>query len=172
MARSAEASQPAHGPRAAWLPALRRDPRFTRWFYGLRPPERGTIVLGHRRVYIVPTRLGWMYGATLGLLLVGAINYALSLGFVLTFLLAGLGLAGMVHTTRNLARLAISPGSRARRRSFASSWMVASPSTARRSWSVISPPAPSWSPTSRRANWRTSCSACRRCTAAGLPSAG
>lgn len=110
MARSAEASQPAHGPRAAWLHALRRDPRFTRWFYGLRPPERGTIVLGHRRVYIVPTRLGWMYGATLGLLLVGAINYALSLGFVLTFLLAGLGLAGMVHTTRNLARLAISPG--------------------------------------------------------------
>jgi len=70
----------------------------------------GEIVLGHRRVYILPTRLGWMFGATLGILLVGSINYALQLGFALTFLLAGMGLAGMVHTTRNLARLAVSAG--------------------------------------------------------------
>ena len=64
----------------------------------------------HRRVYIVPARLGWMFGGTLGILLVGSINYALSLGFALTFLLAGLGLAGMVHTARNLARIAVSAG--------------------------------------------------------------
>jgi len=89
-------------------PTLR--PRFARWFYGYTPPERGVIVLGHRRVYIVPTRLGWMFAATLGVLLVGSINYALSLGFALTFLLAGMGLAGMVHTARNLARLAVSVG--------------------------------------------------------------
>ena len=31
-------------------------------------------------------------------------------GFVLTFLLAGMGLAGMVHTARNLARIAVSAG--------------------------------------------------------------
>jgi len=74
------------------------------WFYGYAAPERGTITLGHRRVYILPTRLGWMFGATLGILLVGSINYALQLGFALTFLLAGMGLAGMVHTVRNLAR--------------------------------------------------------------------
>jgi len=85
-------------------------PRLARWFTGFTPPERGVIVLRHRRVYIVPTRLGWMFGATLGLLLVGSINYALSLGFAMTFLLAGMGLAGMVHTTRNLARLAVSVG--------------------------------------------------------------
>ena len=36
------------------------------WFYGFAPPERGTVVLGHRRVYIVPTRLGWLFGGTLG----------------------------------------------------------------------------------------------------------
>lgn len=77
---------------------------------GPRAPERGKIVLGHRRVYILPTRLGWMFGATLGILLVGSINYALQLGFALTFLLAGMGLAGMVHTARNLARLAVSAG--------------------------------------------------------------
>jgi len=85
-------------------------PRFANWLYGFTPPERGAIVLGHRRVYIVPTRLGWLFGAALAILLVGSINYAISLGFALTFLLAGVGLAAMVHTARNLARLAISVG--------------------------------------------------------------
>ncbi len=87
-----------------------RHPRFANWLYGFTPPERGTVVLVHRRVYIVPARLGWIFGATLVILLIGSINYALSLGFALTFLLAGMGLAGMVHTARNLAHLAVSAG--------------------------------------------------------------
>ena len=90
--------------------ALLADSRLRRWFHGDAPPERGTVVLGHRRVYIMPTRAGWIFAATVGILLVGSINYALQLGFALTFLLAGMGLAGMVHTTRNLARLAVSAG--------------------------------------------------------------
>ena len=90
--------------------ALLNDARLRGWFYGYRAPERGAITLGQRRVYIVPTRLGWLYGATLGILLIGSVNYALQLGFALTFLLAGLGLVGMVHTTRNLARLTVSAG--------------------------------------------------------------
>jgi len=92
------------------LRALRNNPRWLSWFYGFTPPERGTISLGHRRVYIVPSRLGWMFAGTLAILLLGSINYALALGFALTFLLAGLGLAGMVHTARNLALLVVSPG--------------------------------------------------------------
>ena len=87
-----------------------RRPRLANWIYGFTPPERGTVVLVHRRVYIVPARLGWIFGATLAILLIGSINYALSLGFALTFLLTGMGLAGMVHTARNLARLAVSTG--------------------------------------------------------------
>src|SRR3989441_3163238 len=90
--------------------ALPIYPRFANWLYGFTPPEHGRVVLVHRRVYIVPARLGWLFAATLGILLIGSINYALSLGFALTFLLAGLGLAGMVHTARNLARIAISVG--------------------------------------------------------------
>jgi uncharacterized protein (DUF58 family) len=89
---------------------LERRPRLANWLYGFTPPERGVVVLVHRRVYIVPARLGWLFGATLALLLVGSINYAIALGFALTFLLAGLGLAGMVHTARNLARIAVSAG--------------------------------------------------------------
>jgi uncharacterized protein (DUF58 family) len=89
---------------------LRIPPRLANWFYGFTPPERGAIVLRHRRVYILPTRLGWMFAASLGVLLVGAINYSLALGFALTFLLAGTGLAGMVHAARNLALLSVSAG--------------------------------------------------------------
>jgi hypothetical protein len=84
--------------------------RLSAWFAGDDAPEPGAIVLGHRRVYIVPSRLGLFFGAALLILLVGSINYALSLGFALTFLLAGMGLAGMVQTTRNLAQLALRTG--------------------------------------------------------------
>src|SRR5213078_3511550 len=89
---------------------LERNPKFANWLYGFTPPERGTVVLVHRRVYIVPAQLGWFFVLTLFILLVGSINYALSLGFALTFLLGGLALAGMVHTARNLARMAVSAG--------------------------------------------------------------
>lgn len=67
-------------------------------------------MLGHRRVYIVPSRLGLFFGGALAILLVGSINYALALGFALTFLLAGMGIAAMVQTTRNLARLSVRAG--------------------------------------------------------------
>jgi uncharacterized protein (DUF58 family) len=89
---------------------LERNPRLASWIWGFKAPERGTVILVHRRVYILPTRLGFLFSATLVILLIGSINYALSLGFALTFLLAGLGLAGMVHTARNLARIAVSAG--------------------------------------------------------------
>lgn len=95
-------------PRAFRLPPL--PPALREWFYGFAPPERGAIVLGHRRVYIVPSRLGLLFGGTLLILLAGSINYTLSLGFGLTFLLAGMGLAGMVHTARNLAQLVVRTG--------------------------------------------------------------
>jgi len=88
----------------------RSYPRIATWFHGGAPPARGEIVIAHRRVYIVPSRLGLFFGGALAILLVGSINYALSLGFALTFLLAGMGLAAMVQTTRNLARLSVRAG--------------------------------------------------------------
>jgi uncharacterized protein (DUF58 family) len=89
---------------------LERSPRLASWIWGFKPPERGTIVLVHRRVYILPARLGLLYGGTLAILLIGSINYALALGFALTFVLAGLAFAGMVHTARNLGRIGVSTG--------------------------------------------------------------
>ena len=69
--------------------------------------ESPPVVLDRRRIYILPTRSGLAFAVTLMLLLVGSVNYALSLGFLLTFLLAGVGVVGMLHTYRNLAQITI-----------------------------------------------------------------
>lgn len=84
--------------------------RFIRWALRVRPPEPVPIVLGQRRVYVLPTRAGIAYGFSLIVMLIGAINYNLSLGHVLIFLLAGLGVVTILHTFGNLVRLKVSPG--------------------------------------------------------------
>ncbi len=81
---------------------LDRNPRIANWVYGFTPPERGTVVLVHRRVYILPVRLGFLFCMTLLVLLIGSINYALSLG----------------SRASGSASGAPSPSSPARRRSF------------------------------------------------------
>lgn len=84
--------------------------RLRQWLFQLRRDEPEPIVLGQRRIFIVPTRAGLLFAAALAAMLVGAINYNLSLGHALVFLLAGVGLVGMLHTFRNLVRLEISAG--------------------------------------------------------------
>ncbi len=73
-------------------------------------PEIGPVALGQRRVYILPTGGGLMFAVTILLMLIGSINYNLSLGYVLVFLLAGNGMVSMLHTWRNLARISLRPG--------------------------------------------------------------
>ena len=84
--------------------------RFSQWLFRWHSDGSETIVLNQRRVFILPTGAGLLYALTLLLMLLGAINYTLALGHALVFLLAGLGLAGMVHTFRNLAWLRLTPG--------------------------------------------------------------
>ncbi|HTD89731.1 MAG TPA: DUF58 domain-containing protein [Burkholderiales bacterium] len=84
--------------------------RFTDWLFQPRAPESGAILLVQRRVFILPTRHGLMFALLLVTMLLGAINYTLSLGFVLTFLLAALAFNAMLYTFRNLARLSVSAG--------------------------------------------------------------
>lgn len=82
----------------------------SRWIFQWRGPEDGTVLLVQRRVFILPTRHGWLFAVILVLMLIGAINYDLSLGFLLAFLLGAAGLQSMLHTFRNLAHLRITPG--------------------------------------------------------------
>lgn len=83
---------------------------FKRWLFRLHGPEPAPIVLTQRRIYVLPTGAGLVYAAALGLMLIGAINYNLSLGYALIFLLAGLGLVTLLHTFRNLVQIEVSPG--------------------------------------------------------------
>jgi uncharacterized protein (DUF58 family) len=84
--------------------------RFIRWALRVRPPEPSPVILTQRRVYVLPTRAGFGYAASLAVMLLGAMNYNLSLGYALVFLLAGLGVVAILHTFRNLAHLALAPG--------------------------------------------------------------
>lgn len=83
---------------------------FTNWALRGRPPEPTPIVLSQRRVFVLPTRAGLAYALSLGVMLIGAINYSLSLGYALVFLLAGLGVSAILNTFRNLAHLRITLG--------------------------------------------------------------
>ena len=83
--------------------------KFRNWAFR-RTVETGTVVLNQRRVYIIPTRQGFGFAIVLLLMLLGDINYNLSLGYVLTFLLATAGGMSMLHTFRNMAQLEIHAG--------------------------------------------------------------
>jgi uncharacterized protein (DUF58 family) len=84
--------------------------RLLTWLFQLNGPQGGVIVLVQRRVFILPSRHGLVFAAVLLLMLTGSINYTLSLGFVLTFLLGALAINGMIYTFRNIANLRVSGG--------------------------------------------------------------
>jgi uncharacterized protein (DUF58 family) len=94
------------------LQTLRRtlNDRFITWALRVRPPEPVPVVLTQRRVYVLPTRGGLLYAISLLVLLIGAINYNLSLGYGLVFLLGGLGIVAILHSFRNLAGTSITVG--------------------------------------------------------------
>jgi uncharacterized protein (DUF58 family) len=74
---------------------LQRLPRTDRW------------TLTQSNIYIVPTKAGAVFALVLLVMLVASINYQLSLGYVLTFLLAGSGLVSIQITHRTLRGLTL-----------------------------------------------------------------
>jgi uncharacterized protein (DUF58 family) len=84
--------------------------RINRWIFQLRDAEPGEVFLNQRRVFIIPTRAGLAFGGMLVVLFIGAVNYNLSLGFALTFLMAGCAIIDMHLTFRNLAHLYLAAG--------------------------------------------------------------
>jgi uncharacterized protein (DUF58 family) len=67
-------------------------------------PREGTR-LRFRRIYILPTRQGLGFALAVLVMLLGSINYGNALGYVLSFMLVGVGLVSMLHAVRNLAGL-------------------------------------------------------------------
>jgi len=72
-----------------------------------RLPRSDSWTLTQSSIYILPTRAGWAFAVTLVVMLLASINYQLNLGYALTFLLCGAGLAGMHQTHGNLRGLTL-----------------------------------------------------------------
>ncbi|MDB5841999.1 MAG: hypothetical protein JWQ23_3951 [Herminiimonas sp.] len=81
-----------------------------KWLFRLKGVEPGEVFLNQRRVFILPAKPGIGFGVMLVVLFIGAVNYNLSMGFALTFLLASCAIIDMHLTFRNLAHLHLAPG--------------------------------------------------------------
>ena len=88
--------------------ALRRAA--DRWLFRIGAPEAAPILLAQRRIYVLPTPAGFAFAIALVVMLVTSINYNLSLGHGLVFLLGGTATASIVHAFRNLLGLSVRPG--------------------------------------------------------------
>ena len=83
---------------------LRR--RYQRWLQRRLPPAR-EITLEQRRLFIFPTRAGFLFVVTLLLMLLAAINYQNNMAYALTFWLATLFVVAVHFTHGNLLRLTV-----------------------------------------------------------------
>lgn len=81
--------------------------RIDYWVERHSPTSRDSILLHHRRLYILPTRFGYLFAVMLFVLFLAAINYQNSMAFVLTFMLTALSVVSLWYTHRNLLNLAI-----------------------------------------------------------------
>lgn len=68
------------------------------------------VVLGPRKIYMLPTREGFIFAALLLALLIASLNYGLGLGFLICFLLAAVAIVSLLHAQRNLADVAVTIG--------------------------------------------------------------
>ncbi|MGR9105398.1 MAG: DUF58 domain-containing protein [Gammaproteobacteria bacterium] len=66
------------------------------------------VTLSHRRIFILPNKVGLFCGAALGVMLLAAIVYNNNPGFILTFLLGGVCLVSILHNFRSLSGLRVS----------------------------------------------------------------
>lgn len=83
---------------------------FRQWLFQTGRADPAPIVLSQRRIFIVPSRIGLLFGLVLMVMYAGAVNYNLGLGHALVFLLVSLGHTGLVYSFRNLYGLRIRPG--------------------------------------------------------------
>ena len=84
--------------------------RIQNWVRRRQGPDGDVVILGQRRVYILPTRQGLLYSLTVFVMLLGSMNYSNSMGFLLTFVLTGLSFIAMHACHANLTGLEITAG--------------------------------------------------------------
>ena len=72
-----------------------------------RPRDALPLSISHERIYILPSKRGWVFVLSLLIMLIASMNYVINLGYALCFLLAGLFASSLLATYRNLAGLQI-----------------------------------------------------------------
>jgi len=77
-----------------------------------RLPLQQQCELGQKRIYLLPTRFGWLLLVVALAVWVGALNYAVSLAYALSFWIVGLMLVAVLMAYRQLAglQLQVLPG--------------------------------------------------------------
>jgi uncharacterized protein (DUF58 family) len=78
-----------------------------RWALRRQGPDAPPLRLASRRIYIVPTRTGLVFGLLLVAMFLAGMNYGNGLALLLAFWLASFALVGMVQTQRGLAGLSM-----------------------------------------------------------------
>ncbi|PCJ28707.1 MAG: DUF58 domain-containing protein [SAR86 cluster bacterium] len=79
---------------------------YQRWIAKNIPP-RAKITLNRRNIFIVPSRNGLFFILACALIFIAAINYAVSLAFGLTFLMASIFILAILHCFNNLNQLTL-----------------------------------------------------------------
>jgi uncharacterized protein (DUF58 family) len=69
--------------------------------------DRLPININRRRIYILPTRFGFMLGAILAAMLIAGLNYNSNLALAFAFLMSSMALVTMHHCNRNMLRLSV-----------------------------------------------------------------
>ena len=82
--------------------------RIRAWARKRQGSDKPITTLHSRRIYILPTAVGLVFGLMTFTMLLGSMNYNNNLSFVLTFLLVGIGFVSMHQCQRNLVGLEIS----------------------------------------------------------------
>ncbi len=90
--------------------SLRQRFALQRFFRGERYGQE-TIILNHRRIFILPTKEGLGFLLLLLLLWLTSANYNNNLGYLLTYLLASMAMVSIFHAYRQLTGLQVDPGS-------------------------------------------------------------
>jgi uncharacterized protein (DUF58 family) len=96
----------ASKPRRRLPPFLLRQVR--RWARRRQGADGEFVELHQRRVYILPTRSGLVFGLVFFTMLLGALNYSNNMGFALAFVLTAVAVVSIHHCQRNLAGLRLS----------------------------------------------------------------
>ncbi len=73
-------------------------------------PVAGEHRLRQRNIHVLPTQAGLLFASVVLAMLVASINYQLSLGYALSFLIAAIGWIAMFHSWRNLSGLILRAG--------------------------------------------------------------